>query len=176
MATAPTALNGSAQRYRPTANQQQPNQQATQAVQAPKPPSSGGDATPALGFGGTASGGNSSSGAFSPYSGTGVNPVNTDPGAIHQSYTDATKDISQVGLGNANELGAQYGQFANQYNNATTAVNANAPNYNQYVSTPQQLSQEFLTPGEQSGIAGNPNQPLSVAGTAVQNQGQELNA
>jgi len=48
--------------------------------------------------------------------------------------------------------------------------------YSQYNTTPGALNSQFLTQGEQGGIAGDPNRPLQAAYTGTQNEGDQLNS
>lgn len=104
-----------------------------------------------------------------------------------QNYTnEAGQQINQEAQGNLAYEGALQAGYTGAENQALNQL-AGTPgytpgeanqintNYSQYNTSPEALNSEFLTPGEQSGIAGDPNAPVSAASSGTAAEGAFLN-
>ena len=120
---------------------------------------------------------------------------NTNPNTdIHNSFYQNQglinaqgEQINQEALNQLNyyaPLQQQYEGEANQALNQLQQTPGYTPqeasqinvNYGQFAQSPDQLAAQYLTPGEQQGIAGNPNAPVGVMGAGTAAEGAQLNA
>lgn len=99
---------------------------------------------------------------------------------------NAGQQINQEAQGNLAYEGGLQSQYTGSQNQALNALSQTPGytpseasnidvNYGQYNTPTSALQSQFLTPTEQAGIAGNPNQPVGVASSGTNAEGAFLN-